>query len=95
MKIWLYWLLFINAAAIVVCCADKISAKNLSRRVPEKVLFIISIFGGSPFMYITMLVIRHKTKHKRFMIGLPLIICLQVIISLLLFFRFYGINYLI
>jgi uncharacterized membrane protein YsdA (DUF1294 family) len=39
---------------------------------------MISALGGSVFMYLTMLVIRHKTQHKKFMIGIPVIIFLQL-----------------
>ena len=53
-------------------------------RVPEKTLFAFSIAGGSIGMYATMYLIRHKTKHKRFMIGLPIIILLQSVILLCL-----------
>jgi uncharacterized membrane protein YsdA (DUF1294 family) len=44
--------------------------------VRERTLFILSALGGCVAMYLTMLFIRHKTMHKRFMIGLPLIIVL-------------------
>ncbi|MBQ5843177.1 MAG: DUF1294 domain-containing protein, partial [Clostridia bacterium] len=49
-------------------------------RIPEKTLFLTALFGGSLAMYITMLVIRHKTKHKRFMIGLPVIALAQAVL---------------
>ena len=57
--------------------SDKSRAKKHKRRVPEKTLFLTAAFGGSIAMYLTMLTVRHKTKHKRFMIGLPLIIFVQ------------------
>lgn len=68
----------ISLVAITVTAYDKIAAKrNPKGRVPEIRLFTISLLGGSVFMYATMLMIRHKTKHKRFMIGIPLIIAVQ------------------
>lgn len=76
------YLLFINIVAIIVCAIDKLYAKKGWRRVPEIRLFIVSLLGGALGMYIAMLIIRHKTKHKRFMIGLPIIIFVQALLLL-------------
>ncbi|MBQ2766543.1 MAG: DUF1294 domain-containing protein [Clostridia bacterium] len=74
------WLMVISAVAIVVTIYDKIAAKKLpGRRTPEKILFLIACLGGSVAMYATMQLIRHKTQHKRFMIGIPLIITAQIL----------------
>lgn len=56
---------------------DKKRARNGSWRIPEKTLFIVSALGGSFAMYASMKKYRHKTKHKRFMIGIPLIMLVQ------------------
>ena len=87
----LLYLLAINLLSIFLCLADKRKAVKSKRRIPEKVLFSVSIFGGALCRYITMKTIRHKTLHKRFMIGLPLIIFLQVILILWLIYK--GILY--
>ncbi len=87
----LLYLLAINLLSVILCVADKRKAVKSKRRIPEKVLFSVSIFGGALFMYVTMKTIRHKTLHKRFMIGLPLIIFLQVILILWLIYK--GILY--
>ena len=68
----------ISIIAIIITCYDKQLSKKEKFRVPEKRLFITAILGGSFAMYCTMCIIRHKTKHKRFMIGLPLILILQI-----------------
>ena len=47
-------------------------------RVPEAALLILSALGGSVGMLLTMLLIRHKTKKAKFMVGIPAIIVLQV-----------------
>lgn len=57
--------------------ADKKRAKNGSWRIPEKTLFIVSALGGSVAMYASMKKYRHKTKHKRFMVGIPCIMIAQ------------------
>lgn len=76
-KLFIIYIIAINLLAVLLCVYDKQNAKRKKVRVPEKTLFAISFFGGAVFMYLTMMFIRHKTKHKRFMIGLPIIIILQ------------------
>lgn len=85
MKYFILYLLIVSLTAIIMTASDKSRAKKHRRRVPEKTLFLTAALGGSAAMYITMLTIRHKTKHKRFMIGLPLIIFAQTGIFLLIF----------
>ena len=77
MKYFALYLILVNFIAVVLCLIDKSRAKNKKWRVSEKTLFIISFMGGSVAMYTTMCLVRHKTKHKRFMIGLPFIIIAQ------------------
>ena len=82
----LFWLIFfayiivVSICSIVVCIYDKKISKrnNVKLRIPEKSLFVWSAVGGSVAMYITMRLIRHKTKHVSFMVGIPVIFVLQV-----------------
>ena len=76
----LVYIAIMSLISIIVCIYDKkISKKNkVELRIPEKVLLILSALGGSVAMLITMLLIRHKTKHFKFMVGIPVIIILQV-----------------
>lgn len=75
----LSYTLLISAIAFGVTVYDKWAAKKRPRhRTPERTLLIISALGGSVAMYLTMQGIRHKTKHKKFMIGIPVIIFLQL-----------------
>lgn len=69
--------------AFVVTMYDKLAAQAGKRRIPEKVLMLIGFFGGATGMYVTMQLIRHKTKHKKFMIGLPIFIVLHIGILLI------------
>ena len=82
MDIIFYWLAVINLSSAVICIFDKSQAKRGGQRVSEKTLFALSVAGGALGMYTTMCLIRHKTKHKRFMIGLPIIIFIQAVILL-------------
>lgn len=77
--ILLAYLAVISLISIIVCFYDKkISKKNkVELRIPEKVLLILSALGGSVAMFVTMLLIRHKTKHVKFMLGIPVIMALQ------------------
>ncbi|MBQ6830638.1 MAG: DUF1294 domain-containing protein [Clostridia bacterium] len=75
--LYLYWAA-VSLLAVILTCYDKVAAKAKGRRTREKTLFITAALGGSAAMYVTMLLIRHKTNHKRFMLGLPLIIALQI-----------------
>ena len=88
MKFVLCYLIFINLLSVIVCILDKNKAKKGKWRVSEKTLFGLSVIGGSVAMYFTMKAIRHKTHHKRFMIGLPIIIVLQSAIMIYVFYRF-------
>ena len=76
----LVYIAIMSLISIIVCIYDKkISKKNkVELRIPEKVLLILSALGGSVAMLITMLLTRHKTKHFKFMVGIPVIIILQV-----------------
>ncbi|MBQ9963975.1 MAG: DUF1294 domain-containing protein [Clostridia bacterium] len=71
------YLAVLSAIAAIVTIADKCAAKCRTRRVPEAVLFTLAVLGGCGAMYLTMLLIRHKTLHKRFMLGLPTILLIQ------------------
>ena len=84
---FLYYFAFISIVAVIITVHDKSAAKKQKRRIPEKTLFLVALLGGALAMYITMLSIRHKTLHKRFMIGLPLIIVLQA--GILIYYIFY------
>lgn len=73
----LIWFVFISLLTAAVTAADKSFAKKRKRRVPEATLFSLALLGGAVAEYITMKFIRHKTRHKSFMLGLPAIILLQ------------------
>ncbi len=70
----------ISIVSVIMTVKDKSCAKKGKWRVPEKTLFILSALGGSVAMYITMKTIRHKTQHKRFMIGIPAIMVVQALL---------------
>lgn len=65
--------------SVILTVYDKLAAKRHRRRIPESTLIWFGILGGAALEYITMKIIHHKTLHKKFMIGLPLIFLLQVL----------------
>lgn len=68
----------ISLISAIVTAYDKIAAKKpKKRRIRESTLMLLAALGGALFMYLTMQLIRHKTRHLKFMAGLPLIILLQ------------------
>ena len=67
-----------NVIAAAVTAADKFCARHGLWRVPERVLWVFAVCGGAAGELLTMRLVHHKTKHRRFMIGLPLLIALQV-----------------
>lgn len=88
------YLAVVSLYAVSITKKDKaIAVKNgkggkQQRRVPERTLLLISAIGGSVAMLATMLKIRHKTKHMKFMIGIPAIIAAQIalVVALIIFF---------
>ena len=84
------YLLLISAITVIITVADKIKAGNGSFRIPEKTLFVLAFLGGSLAEYITMKLIRHKTLHKRFMLGLPFIMFFQLGLVFFLLYTLYS-----
>ncbi len=77
----------INVVGIIANIADKQKAKHHKWRISEATLWVIALMGGSVGSYATMKIIRHKTKHKSFMVGFPVIIITQVLIIIYLIFK--------
>lgn len=74
------WYFFIvNILLFILMGIDKKRAILNKWRVSEKNLILISLLGGSIGGLIGMYTFRHKTKHLKFTIGLPLILILQLI----------------
>ena len=75
----------INFLAIIMTIYDKRAAQSGLYRVKERTLFLLSVFGGSIAMFAVMWIIRHKTKHLKFILGIPAIIAMQFAATLLLY----------
>lgn len=69
--------------SVILTVYDKHASKiKGAYRVPENILLITALLGGAAAEFITMKIIRHKTKRKKFMIGLPFITVIHIIILL-------------
>ncbi len=73
-----YYFIAVSIIGALVCAVDKIAAIRKWKRVPERILFFWALVGGGPGVYVTMLIIRHKTLHKSFMLGIPAIMVFQI-----------------
>lgn len=79
------WLVFINLITFLAFGLDKWKAKRKEknekvRRVPEKNLFLMAVVGGNVGALLGMKVFHHKTLHKAFRLGVPVILALQIVI---------------
>ena len=78
------YLLLMNIVGLYVMYSDKRRAIKHRFRIPERMLFIVSLLGGSIGTWAGMYLFRHKTKHWYFVVGMPLIMILNFAIIYLL-----------
>ena len=78
------WLIAAAIVAFLITLWDKNRARRREWRVPESSLWLVAVLGGSLVMFVTMLIVRHKTRHPQFMIGLPLLAVAQAALIYLL-----------
>lgn len=83
------YLVIINIFAIFVMYSDKKKAKKGYWRVPEQRLFIIAILFGSLGILIGMRMFNHKTRHFKFVFGIPVILIIQIYIIYRFFYYFW------
>lgn len=86
----LLWLAAVSGLAVVLVVRDKRVARGGSRRVSERTLWLVCALGGSAAMLAAMRAVRHKTKHARFMVGIPVLIALQTAAGVFVWWRFGG-----
>ena len=84
MKIILGYLLAVNIATFFLYGIDKYKAKNGRWRISEATLLTMAAIGGSIGAWAGMRLWHHKTMHKKFKYGIPIIIILQVALAVYL-----------
>lgn len=85
MKYLLLYLLIINAAGFLLMLIDKWKAKHNRWRIPEAMLMGVAALGGSIGSLLGMYTVRHKTKHLKFTVDIPVILVAQIFIVIFLF----------
>ena len=74
----MYYLLAINIVSFFLYGIDKYKAKKNKWRISEATLLMIAVIGGSIGAWVGMRLWHHKTMHKKFKYGIPLIIIMQI-----------------
>ena len=87
MKYFLLYLLLINALGFLLMLIDKWKAKHNRWRIPEATLMGVAALGGSIGSLPGMYTVRHKTKHIKFTVGIPLILVAQIALAIYLIWR--------
>ena len=87
LDIALQYLAVINVATFFTYGLDKWKAKRSKWRIREAALLTLAVLGGSIGAWLGMKVWHHKTQHKKFKVGIPIIIIVQAIIIWYFFFR--------
>ncbi len=76
------YLIILNLTGFFIMWLDKYKARRHLWRIPEKTLFFVSIIGGSAGAICGMYMFRHKTKHRYFVIGFPVILIVQIALGI-------------
>ena len=88
MNIILGYLLAVNITSFLLYGIDKYKAKKGRWRISEATLLLMAVIGGSIGAWVGMRIWHHKTMHKKFKYGIPLIIILQVALAVYLLTNF-------
>ena len=83
-------LVFINILTFFMYGVDKWRAKRSKWRVSEATLIWLAVFGGSVGAWLGMKAWHHKTQHKKFQFGIPLILLAQIALVIYLLCRFWA-----
>ncbi|MGL4762513.1 MAG: DUF1294 domain-containing protein [Sarcina sp.] len=82
-----YYLIIINIIAFILMYVDKEKAIRHQWRIKESTLMGFTIFGGSIGAFLGMQLFRHKTKHPKFYIGIPIILFIQLLFTYYIYFE--------
>ena len=85
MKYVLLYLFLVNAAGFLFMLADKHRARKKQWRIPEATLMGTAAMGGSIGALLGMYAFRHKTRHPKFYIGIPVLLVIQLCLAILLY----------
>ena len=80
-RIILYYLLAVNVLTFILYGVDKHKARHNKWRITEATLLLFAVLGGSPAALLAMKTFHHKTKHKKFLYGVPIILLVQIALA--------------
>ncbi len=84
---WIY-LFLINVVGLIFMLADKRKAQRGAWRIPEATLMGIAAIGGSLCSLVGMYLFRHKTRHPKFTVGVPVLLAIHVVLLILYVLKF-------
>ncbi|WP_112181576.1 MULTISPECIES: DUF1294 domain-containing protein [Paraliobacillus] len=87
MEYIIIYICLINLIAFILMGLDKRRAKRGKWRIPENTLWISAVLGGAFGSIIGMKLFHHKTKHKTFTIGMPMVIILHISVISFIYFN--------
>lgn len=80
------YIIIVNIGAFILMGIDKNRARKHMWRIKEKTLFLSAVLGGAIGSILGMKCFRHKTQHKSFRYGMPIILILQILLGIVIFF---------
>lgn len=89
MRVFFYYLIIINVITFFLYGIDKWKAQHHRWRISEGMLLLAAFLGGSPGALLGMYGFHHKTKQKKFVIGVPLILVVEAILLLVVINKSY------
>ena len=83
-RIFIAYLIVVNLIGFALYGIDKAKSKGKGRRIPERTLFLVAAIGGALGCWLGMMLFRHKTKHIRFKVLVPLLTVVWTVAVVLL-----------
>ena len=80
MKFLILYLVILNVAGLLFMLCDKIKAQQGAWRISEATLMTIAALGGSFGSFLGMQLFRHKTRHAKFVVGIPILMVAHAIL---------------
>ena len=84
MEFLIPYLITVNALGLLLMLADKQKARKKLWRIPEATLMGVAAIGGSAGVFLGMYLFRHKTRHPKFTVGVPLLLILHGVLLFLI-----------
>lgn len=78
------YLIIVSLIGFAIMGIDKSKAKKNQWRIPERNMFLTAACGGAIGVWAGMEYFRHKTKHNKFVYGIPFILFVQVALFIVL-----------